>query len=205
LPAVVPATQTVAPAPAPIAPPPTPAPVISQAKVAAEIAVQTYWRRVNEVGTRADVRGADALRARVRDAKNDADYDRVRLATEKRDAELTKRIAAAAAAAQTPPPPVTRPTLDLAPAYRAYAAGHLDRSEQTLTQLLVSTPAAEAYLLRGCVRYTRAMLSRTPDALLAAATADFKAALQRNRALRLDPNAFSPKLVARFEQVRNGR
>jgi hypothetical protein len=71
--------------------------------------------------------------------------------------------------------------------------------------MLAATPAAEAYLLRGCVRYTRAMLSRAPDALLLAATDDFKAALEKNRALRLDRRVFSPKLVERFEQVRNGR
>ena len=59
--------------------------------------------------------------------------------------------------------------------------------------------------MRGCARYTRAMLSRTPDPLLVAATDDFRAALQRNGALRLDRNAFSPKLVAFFEQVRRGR
>lgn len=201
-----PRTETVA--PQPVAPPVTPAPVVSQAKVAAEIAVQEYRRRAGEVGNRAEIREADALRARLANARSDADYDRVRLATESRDAALTKRIAAAAAAVTVTAAPTPMPTpakLDLAPAYRAFAAGNLDRSEQTLTQLLAATPAAEAYLLRGCVRYTRAMLSRTPDALLAAATDDFKAALQRNRALRLDPDVFSPKLVARFEQVRNGR
>ncbi len=49
------------------------------------------------------------------------------------------------------------------------------------------------------------LLSRDPDALLASANDDFKAALQRNRSLKLDPRAFSPKLVARFEQVRGSR
>jgi hypothetical protein len=49
------------------------------------------------------------------------------------------------------------------------------------------------------------MLSRTPEALLTGALADFKSALAQNRGLRLDPQAFSPKLVAYFEQVRNGR
>jgi hypothetical protein len=37
------------------------------------------------------------------------------------------------------------------------------------------------------------MLSRNADALLVSANEDFKAALQRNRALRLDPRVFSPE------------
>jgi tetratricopeptide (TPR) repeat protein len=97
--------------------------------------------------------------------------------------------------------PATR--ADLRPAYRAFASGDLVSSERLLTKILSAQAApAEAYLLRGCARYTRAMLSRTPDPLLIAATDDFRAALQRNAALRLDRNAFSPKLVAFFEQVR---
>jgi hypothetical protein len=91
-------------------------------------------------------------------------------------------------------------------AYRAYAAGDLAASERQLTKLIASSkPAAEAYLLRGCARYTRAMLSRTPDKLLASAEQDFRAALSRNRGLRLDRSAFSPKLVAYFESVRKRR
>jgi hypothetical protein len=69
------------------------------------------------------------------------------------------------------------------------------------TQAAAQT-APGAYALRGCVRYTRAMLARDAGALLASASADFKAALQRNRALRLDRSAFSPKLVAFFENIR---
>ena len=103
------------------------------------------------------------------------------------------------------PTPVVIARPDVTPAYRAFATGDLATADRLLTNMLAKTPAAEAYLLRGCVRYTRAMLSRKPDAQLAAATADFKAALARNRALRLDPSVFSPKLVARFEQVRSGR
>ena len=100
--------------------------------------------------------------------------------------------------------PATR--ADLRPAYRAFASGDLASSERLLTKILSAQAApAEAYLLRGCARYTRAMLSRTPDPLLVAATDDFRAALQRNAALRLDRNAFSPKLVAFFEQVRGRR
>ncbi len=101
-----------------------------------------------------------------------------------------------------PTPVAPGPSPELRAAYRAFAAGDLAGSEQLLTRLLRQRATGEAYLLRGCARYTRAMLSRTPDALLASAAADFRAALAQNRALRLDPRAFSPKLVAFFEQQR---
>lgn len=90
-------------------------------------------------------------------------------------------------------------------AFRAYAAGDLANAEKQLTKLLATQSAAEAYLLRGCARYTRGMLSRAPEKLLAAAADDFRAALARNRALRLDERAFSPKLVAYFESIRARR
>lgn len=129
--------------------------------------------------------------------------------------ERRRRIAEATKPAPAPITPgaveVTAPALpqarpDLRPAYRAFASGNLTASERLLTGILNAQPAAaEAYLLRGCARYTRAMLSRTPDPLLIAATDDFRAALQRNDGLRLDRNAFSPKLVAFFERVRSRR
>jgi hypothetical protein len=46
------------------------------------------------------------------------------------------------------------------------------------------------------------MLSRKPDALLASAAADFRAALKLKRDLQLDRSAFSPKLVSYFEAQR---
>jgi hypothetical protein len=103
------------------------------------------------------------------------------------------------------PPAKPAAPADLRPAYRAYARGDLSAAERLLTNIISAQPAPEAYLLRGCARYTKAMLSRKPDTLLANATADFRAALQRDRALRLDDQAFSPKLVAFFEQVRTRR
>lgn len=86
-------------------------------------------------------------------------------------------------------------------AYRAYATGDLDLSEKTLSSILTTSPSPEAFLLRGCARYARAVLSRN-ESLLGDATKDFKAALKLNRALRLDKKTFSPKLIAFFEQVR---
>ena len=90
-------------------------------------------------------------------------------------------------------------------AYRAYASGRFDASERALTSILNANASGEAYLLRGCARYTKAMLTRDSDALLSDAKSDFEAALKINRKLRLDRNAFSPKLIAFFDQVRTGR
>lgn len=87
-------------------------------------------------------------------------------------------------------------------AYRFYASGNFDASERALTSILNASRSGEAYLLRGCARYTRAILSREPDPGLATASSDFKAALKLNRSLRLDKRAFSPKLVEFFESVR---
>jgi tetratricopeptide (TPR) repeat protein len=178
-----------------VAPPPKiveSAPVISQAKVAAEVAVQELRRKVSRTE-------GEKLRRQLDAAKTDAEYDVVRLAVEKRMTELAKP-------AEVPvPAPVKIAKADVAPAYRAYANGDLTGAEQLLTRLIGDSPAAEAYLLRGCVRYTRAMLSRNASALLASANEDFRAALKRNGALRLDPRTFSPKLVAGFEQVRRSR
>ena len=103
-------------------------------------------------------------------------------------------------------PPVVvaeAPRIDpIEPAYRAFARGDLATSEQLLNTLLAQKPTAEAFLLRGCTRYTRAMLSRTPATLLADATADFREARKLNRSAHLDKAAFSPKLIAFFEQAR---
>jgi tetratricopeptide (TPR) repeat protein len=90
------------------------------------------------------------------------------------------------------------------PAYRAFARGELMRSEELLTSLLSQKPSAEAFLLRGCSRYTRAMLSRSPAPLLADASHDFREAVRLNRSVRLDRTAFSPKLVAYFEKESRG-
>jgi tetratricopeptide (TPR) repeat protein len=89
------------------------------------------------------------------------------------------------------------------PAYRAFANGDLARSEQMLTSMLSQKPTAEAFLLRGCTRYTRAMLSRVPAPLLSDASHDFREAVKLNRSVHLDKSAFSPKLVAFFEQAKD--
>jgi tetratricopeptide (TPR) repeat protein len=205
---VPPAVVTPPPARVDTAPPP---PVESEAEVAARVAVQQYRRNVGEAPqaiARAEVREAERLRRELESAKSDGDFARIARDASDRDAAMVKKIAEALAPAPTATPAsISAPpsTPDLSGAFRAYAAGDLAGSEQLLTRILQVQPGPEAYVLRGCARYTRAMLSRTPDALLAAARADFKAALQRNRTLRLDRAAFSPKLVAFFEQVREQR
>ena len=102
-----------------------------------------------------------------------------------------------------PPPPLAVAGNDrakLETAYRAFAGGDFAASEQMLNELISAKPTPEAYVLRGCTRYTRAMLSRKED--LSAASDDFRAALRLNAALRLDKAAFSPKLIDYFESVR---
>jgi tetratricopeptide (TPR) repeat protein len=214
---------------------PAPVPVRSQASVDAELALQQYRRNIDaatRAATTANVqqflrnegREAEALRRELESAKSDVEYVRVARRAADRDQALPKKIAEMTApppaivpgveqASGLPPPepltqggPEARSTPpELESAYRAFAAGNLDAAEQLLTTLLDRKPTAEAYVLRGCARYTRAMLSRAPSAVLNEAASDFKAALSQNANLRLDTNAFSPKLVAFFEQVRNGR
>ncbi|HEX7830313.1 MAG TPA: hypothetical protein VF787_11690, partial [Thermoanaerobaculia bacterium] len=194
-----PATATVAPQPKPE---PAAPPIESEAKVQARLAVQQYRRNAviapRGLGT-IDVRHAEKLRNRLEQAKSDADYQQIAREATDRDLALAAKLSQLNAPV-APVPASQRP--DLAPAYRAFAAGDLAGAEQILSKMIVAQPAAEVFLLRGCARYTRAMLSRNPDAQLAAANADFRAALQRDRKLRLDRTVFSPKLVAYFEQVR---
>lgn len=207
---------------------PPPAPVKSEAQVNAELAVQQFGREVADAqrAANADVQSlarresyeVDVLRKLLDTATTDTQFQRVSRTASARAEALKSEIAKLNApkpvpivTAQLPvPTPVTPapqrdPNTDLRAAWRAYASGDLDSAEQLLTRVLGATASAEAYLLRGCARYTRAMLSRTPDALLQRAEADFRAALQQNRSLRLDASAFPPKLVAFFEKVRQGR
>lgn len=214
-------TET-APTPPPVTPPVAP-PVDSKAEVDANLAVQQYRRAIGEaVRTSSretqgllqrETREGEKLRKRLEGAKSDADFETIRRTAADREKAMTAKLAEIAARQAVVPAVitatasalVTTPATDLRDAYRAYAAGDLTSSEQLLNQLLGKRITGEAYLLRGCTRYTRAMLSRTPEALLASAAADFKAALAQNRALRLDPRAFSPKLVQFFESQRRTR
>ena len=214
---------------------PPPAPVKSESQVQAELAVQQFTRDIADAqrGAKPEVQTLlrsesyelDVLRKLLETATADAQFQRVTRTATARAEAMKEQIAKLNAPKPAPPvviaqiplptpvtPQPSNPATpqrnfdsDLRSAYRAFASGDFTSAEQLLTRVLSETAVAEAYLLRGCARYTRAMLSRTPDALLAQAAADFKAALAQNRSLRLDATAFSPKLVAFFEQVRQGR
>ena len=211
-----PATQTTAPSPAPkteppkpkpVAPvvPPAPAPVESEAVVSARIAIQAYKRHL--LDAKQPARDAQALERRL--AANASDAGQVKL-----DVEKGEKALAAKRNPEPPPMPVPAPvsplpvspapihpaaSAGLVAAYRAFAGGDLAHAEALLTQLVATNPDANAYLLRGCTRWTRATLTRAD---VRAAADDFRTALRMNRSLRLDPAAFSPKLVDFFEQVR---
>jgi hypothetical protein len=207
------------PAPQPAAAPLTP--VESEELVTTRIALQRYRRALGDArGAVRDrgfqryvdssLKGADALQRDLANKPDDASVRRVATQLAKQQGDLDARLLAAAA-----PPPVTASIVPaqtgddpqaLQSAYQAFAHGDVARAERLLSEILqANASSSEAYLLRGCARYTRAMLSRQPDALLAQAANDFKIALRLNRSLRLDDRAFSPKLVAFFDRVRNGR
>lgn len=199
-PVVVPFEEKPAPVPAPVpqpvvVPQPAPAPaapVESEALVAARIAVQQYRRRLIDThAPAAAMREAQSLEKRLGGTPNDA---AIRSVTDR----IATLEATLGAAAKTTVTALADPSLENA--WRAYAAGDLDRAEALLTSIVSSKQSAEALLLRGCTRYTRAMLSTKAD--LAPADADFRAALAMRKTLRLDEKAFSPKLVAYFEGMR---
>lgn len=173
------------PQPQPVAPPkatPVPQPAHQPAQV--QVATQTPAKAAPQPEVESEASVAARVAAQQQHAK-----------------ELLK--------ASTPPPAPSKATVvaeaprpnAIEPAYRAFARGELTRSEELLTSLLSQKPSAEAFLLRGCTRYTRAMLSRTPAPLLADASHDFREAVKLNRSVRLDRAAFSPKLVEYFEGV----
>lgn len=204
----VPVTQTSAPPlpktelkpqpkPQPLEPQPAPE---SEALVAVRIAVQQYRRRLVAL----NLATTDAQRLE-RQLTSGSDAETIRGVVEQIAAKERELDEKAAAAARKPveviaPADPTRGQLEWA--YRAFAAGDLTSSDRVLTQLLSANKSAEAYLLRGCSRYTQAMLSRNREPLLASATSDIQKALRINRSLRLDRTAWSPKLVAFFEQVK---
>jgi hypothetical protein len=194
-PVPAPVTQTVPPPQPKVDKKPEPQPdTESEALVAARVAVQQYRRRL--VSLNLPTTEAQRLDRELRpesDAKTIQNVvDQVAAKERELDARKPPEVIAA-------PDPMHE---QLESAYRAFAAGDLTSSDRALTQLLATKESAEAYLLRGCARYTQAMLSRNRDPLLASATSDIQSALRLNRSLHLDPNAWSPKLVAFFEQVK---
>jgi tetratricopeptide (TPR) repeat protein len=87
-------------------------------------------------------------------------------------------------------------------AYRELSSGRLAEAEAILDQLVGAGPtSAAAYALRGCVRYTRALLGEKGP-LARAAASDFATAIRLDPSIKLDGRYFSPKLVAFFDQAR---
>lgn len=200
-PVPVPVTQTV--------PPPQPTPkaevkkpevqpeTASEDFVNAQLAVQAYRRRL--IAMKLSVADAQRIERQLKPGSDAKTIRRVVDEVAAKDRELDARKPPEVVVA----PPTSDPTrAQLESAYRAFAAGDLASSDRALTQLLATKESAEAYLLRGCARYTQAMLSRNADPLLISAAADMQSALRLNRALQLDAATWSPKLVAFFEKVK---
>jgi len=200
-PVPVPVTQTV----------PPPKPVQAEVKkpevqpetasedfVNAQLAIQAYRRRL--IAMKLSVADAQRIERQLRPGSDARTIRRVVDEVAAKERELDARKPPEVVVAPSPTPDPTR--MQLESAYRAFAAGDLASSDRTLTQLIATKETAEAYLLRGCERYTQAMLSRNGDPLLASATADMQSALRLNHALQLDATAWSPKLIAFFEKVK---
>lgn len=185
---------------------PPPAPVESEAQVAARVELQRYRQRL--VGAMNDRRlqapTQNAVKRAAREISGleqelkggEAAAGRVLALVATRNTELTTLLA------QKPVVPEKSAPVTIERAWRAYAMGDLVSAERALTQILTSSRSEQALLLRGCTRYTQAILSRQPQPLLDAASGDFRSALKLNSRLRLDARAFSPKLVEFFEKVR---
>jgi hypothetical protein len=198
-PVPVPVTQTVPP------PQPTPKAEVKKPEVQPEtasedfvntqLAIQAYHRRL--MAMKLPVADAQRMERQLKAGSDAKMIRRVAGEVAAKERELDARKPPEAAVA---PPDPARAQLESA--YRTFAAGDLASSDRVLTQLIAAKENAEAYLLRGCERYTQAMLSRNGDPLLASAAADMQSALRLNRALQLDGTAWSPKLVAFFEKVK---
>lgn len=189
--------------PAVITPPPvvvtsksdetTPPAAESAARVNARLALQSYRRAVVERNAREELPKTERLRAQLERATTDAALQRIaREATDRHAALMAKQA----------PAPVLPASNELEPAWRHFAGGRFDDAESLLSSAIATKPTAQALAMRGCTRYTKAVLAR---AATDAAAADFREALKLDRGLRLDRKTFSPKLVAFFEQVRGAR
>lgn len=87
-------------------------------------------------------------------------------------------------------------------AWLRFARGDVNAAEALMTAVIDTDQATpEAYLIRGCARYTRGVLTNRSD-LVDAARRDFIVAIEKKPSLRLDDEHFSPKLIAFFEETR---
>jgi tetratricopeptide (TPR) repeat protein len=201
--------------PKPKVEPPAPQPpVVSASLAAARMAVQSYRRKLVEA--KQPTIDAQHFERELAGTPDEKTVARISAQVAEHERRLEAKLHPPPPI-PTPAPPTPAPTPAPAPvaaadtrpelqaAYRAFAGGDFATSESMLTSAIAKAATAEAYVLRGCTRYTRAMLSRTPGALLPSAADDFRTALRMNAALRLGDGTFSPKLVAFFESVRRGK
>ena len=173
----------VAPPPAPAPPPAANEPKVESAALAnARIAVQQYRRHLIEAAR--PTTDAQRLEALLVATATPQTLQRVADEAARNDRALAAAMKNAPQRAQ------------LEAAFRAYAAGNLDAAEQ----LLASAQTAEALLLRGCVRATRGMLARNPQAV-DGASEDFRAAKRLDPKAHLDPHVFSPRLLELFDRA----
>jgi hypothetical protein len=199
-------TAVTPPVPVPV-PVPVTDTVVSESLAAARIAVQNYRRKLVEA--KQPIIDAAHFERDLAGTPDEKTIARVVAQVSEHERRLDEKLKPKPIVPPPAPAPAAAPVVvdthaDLEAAYRAFAGGDLAASETMLSNAIAKSATAEAYVLRGCARYTRAMLSRAPDALLGSAADDFRTALRMNAALRLSDGAFSPKLVAFFENVRKG-
>jgi hypothetical protein len=182
------------------APPQTQPASESEALVNARVAVQSYKRHLIDAHQPAN----DAQKFERELSGDPKVIARVTSQVAEKEKQLAAKMAKAAKPVEVVENRDAGIRAQLESAFRLFASGDLQSSEQQLSSVLGSQRSAEAFLLRGCARYTSAMLGRNRDAMLASAAADFREALKLNSALRLDRSSFSPKLVAYFDGLRAG-
>ena len=149
----------------------------SEALVAARIAVQQYRRRLISM----NLPVADAQRFE-RELKSGAIRKRFTVSSirsPRKSVSSTRASRSKSLQRRSAAPDPTRGQLET-----AFARLPPATSRHPIASSRNSSPSkqnAQAYLLRGCARYTQAMLARDGNALLAGATSDMQAALRLDR------------------------
>lgn len=215
------------------APPPQPPPatsgtaqapepeVVTAAVADVRVALQAYRRLLADAESKSPVdrdfrtfvhqaaRQAETWEKDARGRMTDSAAGALSDSIARAEKSLRERLTASRQNLRTPAEPVresiTTRDARVETAWRAYASGDLARAEALLTEIVDERPSAEAHLIRGCGRRIRALQSRTPDALNAAAAADFRSALRIDPKVRLDPEWFPPAVVSFFETIARAR
>lgn len=148
---------------------------------------------------RSSLRRSAAWESRLKSpvAENELAVIQQGMASIRKDLEVLRSASRPVVVESSPAPANRRHMLETA--YRELSRGRLGQAETLLTEAITADNSlAEAFMLRGCVRYTSAMLA-SEKAGLESALADFRTALKINPTLRLELPHFSPKLIAFFE------